>query len=474
MPDIFRPRGVFPALVTPFTSKQEVDEKAFGDLIEFVLPKVDGIVVAGTTGESLYLSIEERKRLYRFAVEKVAGRVPVIAGTGEASTCNTIELTQAAQDAGASAALVVTPYFLHPSDKGIHKHFWEVSQNCNIPLILYNIPQTADAVLPRQVIEDLADLKNIIAVKDSSGNLTYTTELLEFVGDRLDILIGHDEVVLSALAAGCSGMILASAQIYPEHWKKVFQAVQENDLETARKTQREVQTLSRIFCRYGGPVPVKAALNMMGLKIGSTRKPLKIGGVLSHEDREEIRIELIKIGKISNPEPEVRPEIALYSRFEDAGITESMIRESGAYIGEASCGIGNEQVHIEILAGKKDSLIGEAYCYQMTHPRHGYEALTAILEPNLTVRPSTILLPAVELKTLRQANMIFGPTQLAVGQAVVQNVEEGIIPMEMIQEIVLLARVFIPPMALDRRLVHKNNYEAANQAIKQAFKGIKQ
>ena len=178
MSELFRPRGVFPALVTPFNAKQEVDEKAFCDLIEFVLPKVDGIVVAGTTGESLYLSMEERKRLYRLAVEKVAGKVPVIAGTGEASTCNTIELTQAAQEAGVSAALVVTPYFLHPSDKGIHKHFWEVSKNCNIPIILYNIPQTADAVLPRQVIEDLADLENVVAVKDSSGNLTYTTELL--------------------------------------------------------------------------------------------------------------------------------------------------------------------------------------------------------------------------------------------------------------------------------------------------------
>ena len=268
-------------------------------------------------------------------------------------------------------------------------------------------------------------------------------------------------------------MILASAQIYPEHWQKVFRAVKENDLETARKTQREVQKLSRIFCRYGGPVPVKAALNMMGLKIGTTRKPLKLGGALSHEDKEEIRIELIKLGKISNPEPEIRPEISLYKRFEEAGISETMIRQSGSHIGEASCGTGNEQVYIEILAGKKDSVIGEAYCYQMTHPKHGYEALTAILEPNLAARPSTILVPAVEQKTLRQANMIFGPAQLAVGQAVVQNVEEGIIPREMVDEVLLLARVFIHPMALDRRLVHKNNYEAANQAIKQAFKGIK-
>ena len=229
------------------------------------------------------------------------GKVPVIAGTGEASTCHTIELTQAAAEAGAAAALVVTPYFLHPSDKGIHRHFLEVARHSSIPIILYNIPQTVDAPLPRPVIEDLATIDNIIAVKDSSGNLTYTMELLEFVGDQLDIVIGHDEVVLPALAGGCSGMILASAQVFPEHWQKVLQAVAANDLAQARTVQRQVQKLARIFCRYGGPVPVKAALNMMGIAVGTSRKPLKIGGVLSNEDREEIRIELIKLEKTGTP-----------------------------------------------------------------------------------------------------------------------------------------------------------------------------
>lgn len=465
----FRPRGVFPALITPFTTKQDVDEDAFRALIQFVLPHVDGILVAGTTGESVYLSMEERKRLYRIAVETVAGKVPVIAGTGEASTCNTIELTEAAREAGASAALVVTPYFLHPSDKGIHKHFWEIAHRSPLPLILYNIPQTADAVLPRVVIEDLAELENIVAVKDSSGNIAYTNELLEFVGDKLDIVVGHDEVVLSALAAGCSGMILASAQVFPDRWQQIFAAVQNNDLAKARAIQREVQKLSRIFCRYGGPVPVKAALNLMGVKVGNTRKPLKIGGVLSHEDREEIRMELIKLGKMNPPEPEAWPQIPLHQRFQDMGLTEDVLLQSGAYVGEGCSGVGKEEVHVEIIVGRKDSLIGEVYCYEMTHPRHGFEALSAILEPNLTVRPSTLLIPAVEQKTLRQANMIFGPAQLAVGQAVVENVRNHIIPKEKIDEIILLARVFIPAMAVDRRLVHQNNYEAANQAIQAAF-----
>ena len=148
----FRPHGVFPALVTPFTKKHEVDEDAFRKLVQFVLPHVNGVVVCGTTGESVYLSLEERKKLYTLAVQCVEGKIPVIAGTGEASTPNTIELTCAAAEAGAAAALVVTPYFLHPSDKGIHKHFLEVARHGKLPIILYNIPQTVDAPDRKSVV----------------------------------------------------------------------------------------------------------------------------------------------------------------------------------------------------------------------------------------------------------------------------------------------------------------------------------
>lgn len=469
MKDTFRPHGVFPALVTPFTKKQEVDEEAFRNLIQHVLPHVNGVVVAGTTGESVYLSIEERKRLFHIAVETVEGKVPVIAGTGEAGTCHAIELTKAAKEAGAAAALVVTPYFLHPSDKGVHKHYLEVAKSCDIPVILYNIPATVDAYLPRQVIEDLADIENVIAVKDSSGNLTYNMELLEFVGDRLDIIIGHDEVVLPALAGGCRGMILASAQIFPEYWQKVYKAVQENDLETARKTQREVQKLARIFCRHGGPVPVKSALNMMGVKVGAARKPIKVGGVLSNEDREEVKIELIKLGKIQAEKEEKREEVVIEKRFEDQELSSETLRDCNAYLGSGHSGEGNEEVYIDIVAGQKDGPVGEAYCYQMTHPKHGYEALTAILEPNLAVRPSSLLVPAVEQKTLRQANMIFGPAQLAISQAIVANVESKVIPEELVDAIVLLIKIYIPPLAQDRKLVYENNYKAADKAIKEAF-----
>ena len=224
-------KGVFPALVTPFTKEGELDEAALRKLVRFCLPHVDGFVPCGTTGEFVYMSPDERQRVLEVVLDEVGGAKPVIAGTGAAGTREAIELASAAKEAGASACLVVTPYFLHPSDKGVYQHFYEIAKAVDIPIILYNIPQAVDRYLPREVIEDLADIPNIVGLKDSSGNLTYTMEVLEFAGDRINVLVGHDEVVLPALAGGASGMILASAQVFPEIWQRVYKAVQEGDLE---------------------------------------------------------------------------------------------------------------------------------------------------------------------------------------------------------------------------------------------------
>jgi 4-hydroxy-tetrahydrodipicolinate synthase len=295
-------RGVFPALVTPFTKDEEIDEVALRRLISFCFPHVDGFVVVGTTGEFFLLSPEERQRVLEIAVSEVEGRKPIIAGTGSAGTREAIELSRRAEDAGASACLVVMPYFLHPSDKGVYQHFYEVAKSVEIPIILYNIPQMVDRYLPRRVIEDLADIPNIVALKDSSGNLAYMMEVLEFAGDRIGVLVGNDEVVLPALAAGACGMILASAQVFPDIWKRVYESFCEGDINAARELQRSVQKLARMFCRYGGAVAVKAALNMMGIEVGRPRRPLKrVGGALIHEDRAEIRMELEKLG-IFSPE----------------------------------------------------------------------------------------------------------------------------------------------------------------------------
>jgi len=467
----FRPRGVNPALVTPFAKDQSVDEAAFRSLIRHVIDHVDGLVPCGTTGEFNYLTPEENKRLVQIAVEEAQGK-PVIAGTGAPGTRQAIELTRKAQQAGASACLIVMPYFLHPSDKGIFQHYYEVARAVpNMPIILYNIPQVVDAPLPRRVVEDLADIPNIVGLKDSSGNLAYTMEILEYAGDRINVLIGHDEVVLNALAGGASGMILASAQVYPEVWQAILKAVRNGDLETARAHQRQVQKLSRIFCRYGGGVAVKQALRMMGVDAGVPRSPLKsVGGALIHEDRAEIQLELEKLGKITVPHAISRlPGGPLEGRFEGIGLEAQAIRAAEGKVGTAGAGDGMEAIQIDLLCGAKVGAVGEAWAYQLTYPRHGYEALTTILEPNLTVRPSTLIVPANELQDLRQANLIYGPVQNAVAKAIVDKLAEGVIPEAAMHSDVMFVQAAVHPQASNRRILHHNAYTATCSAIDSAF-----
>jgi 4-hydroxy-tetrahydrodipicolinate synthase len=467
----FRPAGIYPALVTPFAKDQSLNEDAFRTLIRHVIDDVDGLVPCGTTGEFNYLTPDENRRLVEVAVEE-AGDKPVIAGAGAAGTKLAIELARNAQQAGASACLVVCPYFLHPSPKGIYQHYHTIATALpDLPILLYNIPQVVDAYLPRRVVEDLAEIPNIVGLKDSSGNLTYTMEILEYAGDRLNVLIGHDEVVLNALAGGASGMILASAQVYPDVWQDVLQAVRSGDLETARVLQRRVQKLSRIFCRYGGGVAVKQALKMMGLDAGRPRSPMKsIGGALLHEDRAEIQLELEKLRKIAPKERRYQiPDGPLTGRFVHLGLSADTIKEHDMAAGTGAAGSGVEAVQIDLLSGKKDGPMGEAWAYQLTYPRHGYEALTTILEPNLAVRPSTLIVPTNELGDLRQANMIYGPVQNAVARAIVDKVEQHIIPPGTMHSHVMFVQATVHPQALDRRILGQNAHQATAIAIDSAF-----
>jgi 4-hydroxy-tetrahydrodipicolinate synthase len=464
-------KGVFPALVTPFARKTEaVDETALRGLIRHCLPHVDGVVVSGTTGEFPYLTRAEQKRMVQAAREEVGDKL-VIAGCGASGTRQALALAADAHEAGADAVLVVTPFFLHPSDKGVYQHFYDIATRVDLPLILYNIPQVMDAYLPRQVVEDLADLPNVVGLKDSSGNLTYTMEVLEYAGDRIDLLIGHDEVVISALAGGVTGMILASAQVYPEVWQQVMRLIDAGQVAEARAEQRRVQKLSRIFCRYGGGVAVKAALKMMGVDAGVPRRPLKaVGGALSHETRAEIQLELERIGKIDAPDvPFTYPDGPLAERFGDLEITPAMIATHELRVGTGTAGEGLNEVQIDLIAGPKTTPLGDAYALQLTYPLHGREALTTILEPGLTVHPSTLLLPTLEQKNLRQANMIYGPTQSALARAIVEALEAGLISSAAQQDEVMVALATVHPKALDRKALYKSVLQASSIALAQAF-----
>ncbi len=209
---------------------------------------------------------------------------------------------------------------------------------------------------------------------------------------------------------------------------------------------------------------------MMGLKMGRTRKPLREGGVIIHEDREEIWVELEKLGKVKPTPFEFNiPDTAINKRFEDVELSEKVIEKSGLSTGSGDAGEGKEQVHVDLVLGRKKGPLGKAFATQLTHPRHGHEALTTILEPNLTVRPSTLIVPAIELKNLRQANMIFGPIQSAVAKVIVDNMEKGLITKEMVSNYLILLKVYVPPNAIDRQRLYDNNYQAVDKALNNAL-----
>lgn len=235
-----------------------------------------------------------------------------------------------------------------------------------------------------------------------------------------------------------------------------------------------MQKLARLFGRYGGGVAVKAALVQTGLSVGAPRRPLKAaGGALLHETRAEIRLELEKLGLRKRPTApaDARPAGAVAERFAPVGLPAETIRSAGLRVGTGSAGEGPEDVRLDVVAGPKAGPLGEAYAYQLTYPRHRRQALTTILEPNLTVRPLTLVVPALEQRNLRQANMIYGPTQSAVARAVAECLAEGAIPEAAFHEELLIVLATVDPRALDRHALHQSVLAAMRGALRALYPG---
>jgi len=469
---LFRPSGVIPALVTPFTDDgKQVDEKRLRALVRYVLEKgATGVVPCGTTGEFQNLTVEERKLVSKIVIDEVKGRVPVIVGTGCSSTDLTVEMTEHAKDAGADAALIVTPYYHKPALRGIYEHYRIVAETVNLPIMLYNIPQVTGVQLPWQVVEDLAEIPNIVGVKDSSGELRYILALIEKTSPKLSIMCGHDEVVLPALAAGCSGMILASANIIPDVWRELYDSFQRGELQKAREIQLKVQKFCRVIVKSGSVGP-KAAMDMIGVKVGPVRLPLTQGGELTYEDREELRIDLEKLGKIPlrSVAFEITPGKPLEQRFSAIDITPENIRDFNLKVGEALVGEDSDVAHIDLMMGRKDGPLGEAFAKAKASPSPGHEPLVAILEPNLAVKPLTLIVPTVTVRGMRQASLVYGPAQAAVAKAVVDTVDEGFIPKSAVDDLLVIVNVFVHPSAVDRKRVYINNYKAMRHALRKAI-----
>ncbi|MFW9920872.1 MAG: 4-hydroxy-tetrahydrodipicolinate synthase [Candidatus Thorarchaeota archaeon] len=460
----FVPRGVMPALVTPFTKDGDLIEDSYKEIIDYVISRgATGVVPAGTTGEFVYMRTEERKKLLRLTVDIVDGRVPIVAGTGQNSTKATIALTKYAEDIGCDAALVISPFYLRPGDKGYYEHYENVANQGNLPIILYNIPQCTLGVLTSSVVEDLAELDNVVGIKDSSGVIPHTVELIQKLKGKIPVLIGHDECFLSAVAAGAQAAILASANIIPHIWLEIMEKVQSGDIPRAMELQHSAQTFARIVTRNGGAPPVKAAFKMMGIKAGKSRMPLDTGGTLSVELKDEIRLELETLGLL---EP-------LHTSSIDTNISiEKLLADEGFEVGsEVLLGsASSERIAVSVAAGPKKGVLGRAFVKLLTSPRIGHEALSVILEPNLAVKPSSLMVPMKTITSMRQASFFYGPVQSGAAKAFAGILEHGKIPTKSILEDVVILAVDVDLQSHNRRQVTSETEQVVSQALEEIWR----
>ncbi|MHA2232549.1 MAG: 4-hydroxy-tetrahydrodipicolinate synthase [Candidatus Hodarchaeales archaeon] len=467
--------GVIPAIVTPFDRKtEEFNEAQFRTLIRKHLDwGVTGFVPCGSTGEFPNLTFKERKKVIEACVDEVNGKVPVVAGTGETGTKLVIDATRHAQDVGADAAIIVTPYYLKPGAKGLYEHYAQIIAKTDIPIVLYNIPVVTGLSLPWTVVEDLVDeYDQIIAMKDSSGDMRYFMTIMEKAQPKINILIGWDENVLPALTAGADGMILASANVIPRIWLRIYNMVKDGKMREAIEEQRKIQKFLRIIVSSSAMGP-KECLNFMNVPVGVCRRPLVLGDTLSWEFRDELRVELEKFGLIEKKDIifEIGEE-PLEQRFFSVGITPQVISDFDLKLGEALVGGADLEVaHVDLLLGQKDGPVGKTYTDVLARVEEGQqkEALQVILEPNVPVKPHTAMIATVTPKNLRHASLLYGAAQSAIARAVAQCVEDGILPPS--EDLLLLANVFVHPAASRRKRVYINNFKAMRNAIRHAMEG---
>jgi 4-hydroxy-tetrahydrodipicolinate synthase len=271
---VFKGAGV--AIVTPFTKTNEVDYEKLGELIEFQIAEgTDSIVICGTTGEASTLTHEEHLECIRFTVEKVAKRIPVIAGTGSNATDTAIYLSQEAEKYGADALLLVTPYYNKATQKGLIAHFTEIAKSVSIPIILYNVPgRTGCNITPQTVATLYENVDNIVGIKEASGNIAQVAEILQLTEGKIDLYSGCDEMVVPVLSLGGVGVISVLSNIAPRETHDMAVKFLKGDVAGSREIQLKLlPMINALFCEVN-PIPVKKALNLMGFQVGHLRMPL--------------------------------------------------------------------------------------------------------------------------------------------------------------------------------------------------------
>ena len=271
---IFTGAGV--AIATPMYENGEVNYEQFGKLIEFQIEnKTDAIVVCGTTGEASTLTHEEHLDVIRYCVRAVNGRVPVIAGTGSNCTETAVYLSQEAEKAGADGLLLVSPYYNKATQNGLYTHFKTIADSVKIPMLLYNVPgRTGCNILPETIVRLCKDVENIVGVKEASGNISQIAHLAAIGEGCVDIYSGNDDQILPIMALGGLGVISVLSNVAPAQTHEICQDFLDGKVADSRRKQlRALDLCSALFCEVN-PIPVKKALNLMGMEAGPLRMPL--------------------------------------------------------------------------------------------------------------------------------------------------------------------------------------------------------
>src|SRR3990172_8768637 len=281
------PSGIIPAMVTPLTADEEINEKALRRLTNHLIDgKVHGVFAVGSQGEFWALPPDEKRRVWETVVEEARGRVPVYAGTVGVTTRETIELTRTAEKAGIDAVSILTPYFIGPNDDQLFDHYKAVAESTSLPILVYTNPARTNVKISPGLLARLAQVKGIVGIKDSSGDLELTAEYIRVVPPSFSVLMGRDTLIYAGLSYGTKGGIAATANVKPALVASIYDKYMGGDLPGALQAQRELAPLRLAFAWGTFPVVIKEALNLMGMDAGPCRAPV---GPLTAEQREKLK-----------------------------------------------------------------------------------------------------------------------------------------------------------------------------------------
>lgn len=270
---LFRGSGV--AIVTPFNEDGSIDFESLGRLLDFHLEnKTDAIIIAGTTGEASTMTDEEQIEIVKFTVDKINGRIPVIAGAGSNDTRHGIELSKMCEEVGADGLLQVTPYYNKTSQRGLYKHFEAIANKVSIPIILYDVPGRTGMTIAPETVAELAKLSNIVGLKDATGDLGYTCKVKSLVPEDFSIYSGNDDVVVPLLSLGGTGVISVWANICPIEVHNMCEYFFKGDIKKAYEIQIKYKELIDALFMEPNPIPIKSAMNIMSMNAGNLRLPL--------------------------------------------------------------------------------------------------------------------------------------------------------------------------------------------------------